>query len=201
MNVIKGIGIFLLDFVETIAISLSIFVLVYVFLVQPYQVKGSSMLPNFENGENLLANKIGYRFNDPRRGEVVVFKAPQNLSYDYIKRIIGLPGETVLIKNSQISINNQLLDESSYLPDDFITRGGRFLGENQSYVLKNNEYFVLGDNRDHSSDSRDWGIVPQQDIIGKAWFVYWPLNHMRLIKREVYAGLLSALKVLPTTPW
>lgn len=105
-----------------------------------------------------------------------------------------------MIKNSQVFINGQLLDERSYLPAEVVSRGGRFLGENRSYTLDANEYFVLGDNRDHSSDSRDWGAVPQNDIIGMAWFIYWPANKIGLVKHEVYAGLTVEVNALPTIP-
>jgi len=135
MNILKAIGLFLLDFVETIVIALSIFVIVYIFLFQPHQVKGSSMEPSFQDGEYLLTNKIDYRFKTPQRGDVIVFKAPQNEEYDYIKRIIGLPGETVSIINSQVFIDSVKMDESAYLPVEVKSRGGRFLGENGSYSL------------------------------------------------------------------
>ena len=97
MKLLKAVGLFVLDFIETIVIALSVFIIVYIFLFQPHQVKGNSMLPNFYDSEYLLTNKINYRFNDPKRGDVIVFKAPQNENYDYIKRIIGLPNDKVSI--------------------------------------------------------------------------------------------------------
>lgn len=201
MNILKSVGLFLLDFVETIVIALAIFIVVYIFLFQPHQVKGNSMLPSFENGEYLLTNKINYRINEPKRGEVIVFKAPRDENYDYIKRIIALPGETVSIKNSQLYINKELFDESVYLPKSFKSRAGRFLNENRQYTLKNNEFFVLGDNRDHSSDSRDWGPIQKENIIGKAWLIYWPLGKAGLVKQVVYSDFsLEALNFLPTNP-
>jgi signal peptidase I len=200
MSVIRAVGLFFLDFIETIVIALSIFVIIYIFLAQPHQVKGLSMMPNFVDGEYLLTNKISYRFEDPKRGDVVVFKAPLNEEYDYIKRIIGLPGDTVSIRSSQVFVNNHQLDESSYLSTDILSRGGRFIGENGEYTLKSDEYFVMGDNRNHSSDSRDWGPVPRSNIIGRAWLVYWPLAQTGLVKNIVYPSSLEATKSWPTIP-
>jgi len=139
------------------------------------------MLPSFHDGENLLTNKITYRFKKPLRGDVITFKAPQNQNYDYIKRIIGLPGEKIKIVESQIYINNSLYSESSYLPEDVYTSSGNFIGENEEITVPQNQYFVLGDNRSHSSDSREWGFIPTKNIIGKAWLRYWPFSKLGFI--------------------
>ncbi len=179
-RVIKQIGAFFLDIIETVVLALAIFVLVYLFLVQPHQVRGNSMYPTFHDGEYLLTDKLSYRLGEPGRGDVIVFQAPQNQEYDYIKRIVGLPGDRVKIKNSQVYINGEPLDES-YLPGDFTTSGGSFLGEDKEIVIPEGEYLVLGDNRSHSSDSREWGDVPVENIIGKALFRYWPLNKLGLV--------------------
>jgi signal peptidase I len=197
MKILKQVGLFLLDFIETIVIALSIFVIVYIFLFQPHQVKGGSMLPNFEDGEYLLTNKIVYRLNDPHRGDVIVFSAPQNQNYDYIKRIIGLPGEVVSIRSGRIYINNEVLDETSYLDSTILSTGGRFLGENRAYELKQEEYFVLGDNRNQSSDSRDWGPIKTDNIVGKAWIVYWPASKIGMVEKAVYTlGSKNASNIL-----
>lgn len=187
-KILKAIGSLLLDFFETIVTALAIFVLVYLFLLQPHQVKGNSMytllLDSFNNGEYLLTNKISYRFNDPQRGDVVIFKAPQNQDYDYIKRIIGLPEERIKIQKGKVFINDLLLDESKYLPNDSYTNAGRFIKEGEILTIPLEKYFVIGDNRSHSSDSRDWGFISQKNIIGKAWFRYWPLAKIGLVKYE-----------------
>lgn len=185
MKIFKRIGSFILDIIETFVIALAMFVLMYLFLFQPHQVKGNSMYPNFYDQEYLLTDKITYRLNEPKRGEVIIFKAPQHEEYDYIKRIIGLPGELVRIENCHIYINEQLLEED-YLPDDLCTSGGRFWQAGQNIPVPQDQYFVLGDNRSYSSDSRDWGPVPRSNIVGKAWFRYWPLNRMGLIRRVDY---------------
>ena len=176
----QQIGAFFLDIIETVVLALAIFVLVYLFLVQPHQVRGNSMFPNFHDGEYLLTNKFSYRLGEPKRGDVIVFKAPKNEEYDYIKRIVGAPGDKLTIKGGHIYLNGQLLEES-YLPTDFTTSGGSFLREGDEFIIPTGEYLVLGDNRSHSSDSREWGDVPVENIIGKAWLRYWPFNRVGIV--------------------
>lgn len=185
MNFFKKVGGFFLDIIETFVIALAMFVLMYLFLFQPHQVKGNSMYPNFEDQEYLLTDKITYRLSEPQRGDVIIFKAPKNEEYDYIKRIIGLPGETVKVENCHVFINNQVLKES-YLSSDVCTSAGRFLRANQNFSLSDNEYLTFGDNRPFSSDSRDWGIVPKENIVGKAWWRYWPLDRMGFVGGAEY---------------
>jgi len=181
MSFFRRIGSIFLDFVETVVIALAIFVIAYLFLFQPHQVRGSSMYPNFHDSDYLLTDKISYRLSQPKRGDVIVFVAPKNEEYDYIKRIIGLPGDTVEITNDyRVKVNNEILNEP-YLPSDYQTFGGTFLAAGKSITVPQDEYFVLGDNRSHSSDSREWGFVTRKNIIGKAWFRYWPLNQMGLV--------------------
>lgn len=185
MNILKKLAGFVFDIIETVVLALAIFVVIYLFLFQPHQVKGNSMLPNFNNGEYLLTNKIVYKIHEPQRENIVVFKAPQNEEYDYIKRIIALPGESIKISNGVVYINNQPLDESKYLlPTEKGTSAGQFLKEGEEIVVPNDSYFVLGDNRSHSSDSRDWGFVPFKNIVGLAWFRYWPPSKVGLIPRD-----------------
>jgi len=185
MNFFRKVGSFFLDIIEIAVIALAMFVLMYLFLFQPHQVRGNSMYPNFHDGEYLLTDKISYRLNQPKRGEVIIFKAPKNEEYEYIKRIIGLPGDTVKIKEGKVYINDNLLKEP-YLPEDYQTFAGSFGQEGEDISLPANQYFVLGDNRNHSSDSRDWGTVPKENIIGKAWFRYWPPSQMGLIPKVEY---------------
>lgn len=185
LSIFKRVGSFFLDIIEVVVIALAIFVLVYLFLFQPHQVRGNSMYPNFHDGEYLLTDKISYRFGLPKRGDVIIFKAPKNEEYEYIKRIVGLPEEKIKISEGKIFINDQAINEF-YLPQEFQTRAGTFFPENQTIAVTENEYFVLGDNRSHSSDSRDWGPVPKENIVGKAWLRYWPLAKIGLIKEIEY---------------
>ncbi len=199
------VGAFFLDLIETVAIALSIFLVIYLFLVQPHQVNGQSMEPNFESGEYLLTDKVSYRFNDPQRGDIIVFRAPpashcpEGTGCDFIKRIIGLPGDKIEIKNSHFYINDQLLEEP-YLADTVRTKPGDFM-RTQPVRLGPMEYFVSGDNRSYSSDSRSWGPILRSDIIGKAIFRYWPLESMGVIQHVSYeeAYELSGQTLLPRT--
>ena len=184
MSFFRKVGVVFLDILETVVIALAIFVIIYLFLFQPHQVRGNSMYSNFHDTDYLLTDKISYHLGHPQRGDVVIFVAPKNEEYDYIKRVVALPGEKVSInENSQVLIDNQILNED-YLPEQGKTLGGSFLSIGKTVTVPEDEYFVLGDNRNHSSDSRDWGFVPEKNIIGKAWLRYWPLDRMGLINKK-----------------
>lgn len=183
-DIARKIGVFLLDIVETVVIALAIFVVIYLFAAQPHQVRGASMQPNFQNGEYILTDKISYKFRNPERGEVVIFRAPKNQELDYIKRVVGLPGEHVKIEKGNIYINGKNLTES-YLPHEPIFTG-TFLQEGQENILGEGEFFVMGDNRNHSSDSRDWGPIIKDLIVGKAILRYWPVNEIGFINKPPY---------------
>jgi len=153
------------------------------------------MFDNFYNGEYLLTDKISYRFKEPKYGEVVVFKAPKNEDYDYIKRLIGMPGDRVVIRDGRVYVNGQLLDESGYLDASVKTRPGIYAKGGLSITVPSGAYFALGDNRDNSSDSRDWGPVPVENIVGKAWVRYWPLNKMGVIDKYPKAKKLQSFLI------
>ena len=149
-----------------------------IFIIQPFIVEGPSMDKNFANQEVILVDKLSYRFREPIRGEVVVFLAPVNNQDDYIKRIIGLPGETITIANGKVYIDGKQIQEP------FLSQEGK-TPETSMRIDKKigiDEYFVLGDNRPHSSDSREWGTVPKKNLIGRAVIAVWPLNMFGLIK-------------------
>lgn len=179
--VFRAIFRFFFDILESIVVALAIFVVVYLFLFQPHQVKGASMEPNFHDGEYILTNKFEYRLSLPKRGDVIVFKSPQNPDIDFIKRIIGLPGERVKLVNSVYYINGAPLRED-YLPKGLITYNGTFLKEGVEVTLQPEYYFVSGDNRPRSSDSREWGPITKESIIGKSQFRYWPFDRIGLIQ-------------------
>jgi signal peptidase I len=189
-NIFRAIANFVLDIFETLVIALSIFLVVYLFLLQPHQVNGKSMEPNFQTGDYVLTDKISYRFGSPQRGDVVVFHAPasancpQGTGCDFIKRVIALPNETVEVKNGQFYINSDPLNES-YIPDSMNTEAGNYIRSN-SVTLNSDEYFVIGDNRPYSSDSRAWGPIDKSMIVGKAFFRYWPPESMGSIKSAQY---------------
>ena len=182
-GILKRLWVWFLDFIETIVIALAIFVVVYRFLFQPHQVKGNSMFDNFHDGEYLLTDKVSYRFNQPVKDDVIVFKAPMNEDYDYIKRIIGLPGDKVMLKSGRVYLNGNEDNEAGYLDGRIQTTPGRYLSEGVTINVPSGNYFVMGDNRNNSSDSRDFGPVPEQNIVGKAWVKYWPINEIGIIKK------------------
>lgn len=180
----KGINVFF-DFLETIVIALSIFVVIYLFLVQPHEVKGISMEPNFHNNEYILTDKLSYKFKPPQRGDVVIFKAPNNPEVDYIKRIIAIPGEKVKISGGYVYVNGNKLNEY-YLKDPTNLFPSSKMKEGVEITVGNEEYFVLGDNRQHSSDSREFGPIDRNLIVGKAFMRYWPLADFGVLPHISY---------------
>ncbi len=186
-SIFSSIGKFIISFLETVVVALVISIVLYIFVMTPHEVIGNSMHPTYKNGEYLMANKITYRIREPQRGDVVIFKYSE--TQDFIKRIIALPGDTVMLKDGQLYINGTLLDESNYLNDTVYTNGGDFLKEGESKTVPEGEYFVCGDNRPHSSDSRVFGSIEEKDIKGKAWVVYFPFPEFRVVQHEDYPGI------------
>lgn len=182
-----SIGQFLFSFLETVIVALVITVVLYLFVMTPHEVVGNSMHPTYKNGEYLMANKISYKLHKPERGDVIIFKYSD--TQDFIKRIIGLPGDTVMLKDGKIYINGVILNESDYLSESIYTNGQDYLKEGQSITVPEGEYFVCGDNRNHSSDSRAFGSVKLQNIKGKAWIVYFPFSQFRLVKHQSYSNV------------
>ena len=184
MKIISSALSFIWEVVKIVIIALVIVVPIRYFIFQPFFVKGQSMEPNFHNGDYLIIDEISYRFFEPQRGTVIVFKYPNDPSQRYIKRIIGLPGETVEVKDGKIYIskNNQtwLIDESDYL-SEFIQLPGDI-----QISLRKDEYFVLGDNRVASFDSRRWGSLSEKYIIGRVVFRAWPMSALAKIEIPTY---------------
>ncbi len=189
-----GVGSFILEIIKIVALAFVIIFPIRVFLFQPFFVQGASMEPNFENNQYLIVNELGYKkttigldgknwltvnpYKEVQRQSVIVFRYPKDPSQFFIKRVIGLPGEKVQIKDGQVIIYNPqnpngfVLNESAYLSPDVKTLG------DMTVTLSNDEYFVMGDNRMFSSDSRSWGPVPAENIIGKVVLRAWPLNQL-----------------------
>ena len=156
---LSAIGTFLLDIIQVIFFAVAIFLFVYLLILQPHKIKGNSMDPTFKNGEFLLTDKVTYRFGEPKRGDVVVFKAPP---------------DKVLVQTGKVFVNDQLINEKAYLDQSVYTQGGNFANDGEMIVVTQNEYFVMGDNRNHSFDSRNFGTIATEKITGRAWVVYWP---------------------------
>lgn len=187
-----GVGSFIVEIIKVFFWAVIIILPIRLFLFQPFFVQGASMEPNFEDGEYLIVNELGYKetdlnifnnhlftiepFKELVRGDAIVFRYPKNPSQFFIKRVIALPGETITIKDGKIIIANGenpagfTLDESEYLSPDVKTAGETMR------TLKDNEYFVLGDNRGASHDSRSWGPLPENMVIGKVLLRAWPVG-------------------------
>lgn len=139
------------------------------------------MYPNFKNGEYVLTNLIALRTSKIHRGQVIVFKAPPDPTKDFIKRVIGLPGDTVMLQSGDVYLNGRKLDQSAFLSSDVKTYGGAFLKDGQTVTVPDGELFVMGDNRPYSSDSREWGFVPLGNVIGESMLIYWPPQDMSAV--------------------
>ncbi len=166
----KGIVSFIFEWTKLFLLALAIVIPIRVLLFQPFVVSGASMDPNFHDADYLIIDELSYKLREPERQEVIVFKYPRDPSYKYIKRIIGLPGEKVEIKDSEVFItsNNETFElDEPYLPEE--TKQNWDRNNNFSIELGANEYFVMGDNRNYSSDSRIWGPVPRENIVGKVF--------------------------------
>jgi len=176
------------EFLKIVVISLVIILPIRYFIIQPFYVKGASMEPTFHDHQYLIIDEIGYRFNAPKRGDIVVFRYPQNPQEYFIKRVIGLPGERVEIRDGNIYLYNDqypegfVLDESAYLADNIKTYD---LSE-EIVTLRAGEYFVLGDNRNASKDSRSFGAVNESFLTGRVMFRGWPFNQITVFHTPEY---------------
>jgi len=183
----KTFFLFLFEVIKITVLTLAIILPIRYFLMQPFFVKGASMEPNFDDGQYLIIDELSYRLRQPARGEVVVFRYPADPKQYYIKRIIGLPGETVEVVDGRVKIYNSehslgfVLDETNYLPPTVSTYG------DQKTVLNSDEYFVLGDNRQASYDSRRWGVLPAENLIGRAWLRAWPPQVAKVFAAPEYS--------------
>ena len=173
MKILREVGI-------TILIAVAVFICLR-FTVQSYTVVMSSMEPNFQEGECIMVNKVSYHSSGPQRGDVIVFNPPFESPHPFIKRVIGLPGNTVEIKDGKVFINGIPLEEEYIMAPPNYTMPAMEVPEN--------EYFVLGDNRNNSTDSHNGWTVPRNHIIGKAWFTYWPPSRWGIVKHYNYLEL------------
>jgi signal peptidase I len=155
---------FIVDVIETLILSVVLFVSINVISAR-IRVDGDSMEPTLISGEYVIVSRLSYRLGSPQRGDIIVFHYPRNPQEEYIKRVIGLPGDQVEVKNGAVYVNGQRLLES------YLSVKTNYLG---TWSVPSGQLFVLGDNRNNSSDSHDWGTVPMDYVIGKAVLVYWP---------------------------
>jgi len=184
MQVVKNVIAFLMDILETITFVGSLFVVMYLFIMQPNQVKGPSMEPSFYTGEYIFTSKVTYKLRDYKHGDVVVFHAPDNPDQEYIKRIVGLPGDTVEVRDGTVLINNKVLNETYIAARTTLTTDG-FLENNSPIVVPSGTVFVMGDNRPRSSDSREFGPIAQSSIIGQVFYRYFPTHRLGPIQNPL----------------
>ncbi len=159
------------EIVETLLLTLFIFWLVNT-ATGRYRVQGHSMMPTMKEGQYLIINKLAYYLDNPEQGDIIVLHYPRDRTREYIKRVIGVPGDTIEIRDGQVRVNGVLLDEP-YIADH--------PNYNDTWIVPEDNYFVLGDNRNNSSDSHSWSFLPRSDIVGKAWLVYWPYTDWQLV--------------------
>ena len=162
---------FLVDVLETLVLSVVLFISVNVISAR-IRVDGDSMVPTLVSGEYVVVNRLSYRLGDPQRGDIIVFHFPRNPSEEYIKRVVGLPGDVIEVKDGSVYVNGQLSNES------YLNLKMNYTGR---WEVPEGQLFVLGDNRNNSSDSHDWGTVPMDYVVGKAVLVYWPPPEWGLI--------------------
>lgn len=173
----------LIELIEFVAVVAAVIIIIRSFVALPHRVEGHSMEPNFHDGDMIITYMLSTRFSDPVRGEVIILKNPRNENEDFIKRVIGMPGETLRISQGKVYINNQLLNEP-YLPNGTITRGGSVIQEDVDLIVPIDSIVAMGDNRGGSLDSRELGPIKKTGIIGQAFLRYWPINKTTLIKIE-----------------
>ncbi|MCA9371301.1 signal peptidase I [Candidatus Woesebacteria bacterium] len=192
MRFVKSIINFVMEILETVVFVGSIFIVMYLFVLQPNQVKGASMEPSFQTGNYIFTSKMTYKMRQPERGDVIVFKSPQNPDIEFIKRIVGLPGDTVLVENQEVYVNGNKLAEPYISAKTTIFSGG-FLKEGEEIIVPDGYYFVMGDNRPHSSDSREFGPIPKESIIGQVFFRYFPVHEAGKIQNPVPESLRTLI--------
>ncbi|MDP3994031.1 MAG: signal peptidase I [Candidatus Doudnabacteria bacterium] len=180
-----AVGLFVFDFIKIFVIAVAIIVPIRWFLFQPFVVTGDSMRPNFQDGDYLIIDEISYRFREPDRGDVIVLRFPNDESQFFIKRIVGLPNDRVVVENGKVEIYNTehpqgLVLQEPYLPSNNLTYG------NLDMTLGQDEFFVLGDNRLSSSDSRIWGTLPREDVVGRVFLRIFPLPRLQAFSPPAY---------------
>lgn len=193
MSIIKGIIGFVMEIMETIVFVGSLFIVVYLFIMQPNQIKGVSMEPTFENGDYIFTSKVTFKMRKPKRGDVVVFHSPRNKDIEYIKRVIALPGETVSIENQEIYINGVKINEQ-YVSAKTTIMPGSLVQEGLPVLVPEGSLFVMGDNRPRSSDSREFGTIPQSTVVGQVFYRYFPANKMGSVKHPEYPGAIGMIE-------
>ena len=196
LEVGKSILNFIMDILETIVFVGSLFIVIYLFVAQPNQVKGASMDPTFGTGDYIFTSKITYKMRPYHRGDVVVFKSPSNPDIEYIKRIIGVPGDVVMIKDNEVYVNGRQLNEPYIAAKTNLWEGG-FSKNGEGTKIADGMLFVMGDNRPRSSDSREFGPVTEESVIGQVFYRYFPPSKAGSIPNPFPSDFQSLGRMIP----
>lgn len=181
---------FFLEVVKFTVLSIAIVLPIRLYVAQPFIVSGSSMDPTFANGQYLIIDQISYNFHEPKRGDIIVFRYPRDPAKFFIKRIIGLPGDTIVLKENEVIVKNSENPEGFVLDENFVQQQRKY--EPKELIMGEEEYFVMGDNRDSSSDSRYWDALPKSHIVGRAF--------LRILPTEQAAIFPGSYQELYQTP-
>lgn len=181
-----AVSLFIFDFLKVFIVAVAIIIPIRWFLFQPFVVTGDSMEPNYQNGNYLIVDEISYRLRPPARGEVIVLRFPNDPSQFFIKRIVGLPGERIVIENGRVRIVSEQNSQGAVLNESYLTSNNITYG-NIDRVLQDDEYFVLGDNRLSSSDSRIWGVLKRKYVVGRAYLRVFPVSDFEIFNTPAYA--------------
>ncbi len=200
MRAIKACIDFLMDILETITFVGSIFVVIYLFIMQPNQIKGPSMEPTFYTGEYIFTSKVTYRMRTYKHGDVVVFRAPDNPDLEYIKRIIGVPGDVVEVTDGVVRVNKTVVREN-YIADKTTLTNSGFLKNGIAATVPDGYLFVMGDNRPRSSDSREFGPIKQSTVIGQVFYRYFPANRVGPIQNPYDRPTAAHLRAQARIPF
>lgn len=181
MELFRKIAVFFYDALQSILLIAAVFLVLYIFIIQVHEVSGLSMYPTFNNRDYLLSYLLPVRFDDLKKGDIVVFKSPVEQDKLYIKRIMALPGDRVKVQDGSVYLNGTKLDESAYLQPDVLTYGGASFQDGMEQVVPQGTVVVMGDNRPNSSDSRAWGFLDKSKLVGKSVVRIFPMQDFEFI--------------------
>lgn len=170
------------EWAESLIIAFVLAMIIRTFVVQAFKIPSGSMRETFLEGDRILVNKFIYRFKEPQRGDIIVFRYPQNKKKDFVKRLIAMPGEVVEISDGDIYINDTLVQGPQLIRDFYYYNRGEYGQIGQRITVPPESYYVLGDNSASSKDSRFWGFVPKENLLGKAFFIYWPIRRIKVVE-------------------
>jgi len=170
------------DWGEPFVIAAILAIVIRTFLLGPYKIPTGSMRPTFMEGDRIFVDKLSYRFHEPERGDIIVFKYPLDKSKDFVKRLVGLPGDKIEIHDGKLIINGRLIDDPPFSEYYYYNRDDWDFGKHgQIIVVPEDSFFAMGDNSAQSSDSRNWGFVPRKNMVGKAFLIWWPPKRVKLV--------------------